>query len=120
MPNISTVTYRFGPRRQFHITSQSVPVSDDKTLVFTDLTFDYGIWNAFAAPIVRWQGQKVIDQDLVILAQQMDVIKKYGDEFAHTAADSIHIFIESIRDELHAGRDPRKLEDKTRDLSFTI
>ena len=61
MPNVSCVEYIFGPTRHFIITSQSIPVEDDETLVYTDLTFNYGIWNKLAAPVVRWQGQKIID-----------------------------------------------------------
>lgn len=120
LPNVTSVSYVFGPRRHFLITSQSVPVSDDETLVYTDLTYDYGIWNRLAAPIVRWQGQQVIDQDIEILKLQMDSIKKYGDDFAHTQADVIHIFVESIRNALLRGEDPRLLPEKKRTISFFV
>ena len=120
MPNVTCVEYAFGPRRHFFITSQSVPVHDDETLVYTDLTFDYGIWNMVAKPLVAWQGQKVIDQDLDILSDQMDVIRKTGDDFAHTQADTIHLFVESIRDALMRGQDPRALPDQRREITFWI
>jgi phenylpropionate dioxygenase-like ring-hydroxylating dioxygenase large terminal subunit len=120
MPNITSVEYRFGPDRHFIITSQCVPVDTETTLVFTDLTFNYGIWNVFAKPIVRWQGQKVIDQDLEILKLQMDNIKQYGDTFSHTAADTIHIFVEKIFRELEANRDPRRLQPMKKTFTFWV
>lgn len=120
MPNISCVEYIFGPKRHFIITSQSVPVEDDETLVYTDLTFNYGIWNKISAPVVRWQGQKIIDQDIEALANQMQVIKKYGDDFSNTPADVIHVWVESIRKELYEGRDPRLLPERTKRVSMLV
>lgn len=120
LPNVTHVEYVFGPRRVFLITSQSVPCADDDTLVYTDLTYDYGVWNLFAGPIVRWQSQAVIDQDIVALGQQMEVIRKYGAQFANTPADLVHVLVESIREELAAGRDPRLLPVKTHAIRFRV
>ena len=120
MPNVTTVRYEAGPHRIFNITSQSVPVTDEETLVFTDLTYDYGIWTKLAGPIVRNQAQKIIDQDIEILANQMKTIRKYGSKFMNTEADVIHVMIESIRGELEAGRDPRLLPDKNHDIEFWV
>lgn len=120
MPNVTSVTYEFGPRRIFVITSQSVPAADDDTVVYTDLTFDYGIFNLIAPPLVRWQSQKVIDQDLVALASQMEVIEKYGAEFSNTAVDVIHVFVESIRDALGEDKDPRELPEREVTVRFYV
>lgn len=120
MPNITNVEYRFGPRRVFFITSQSVPVSDEETLVYTDLTYDYGMWNALAGPVVRYQAQAVIDQDIRALNQQMSVIRRYPEPFANTAVDVVHVFIESIRDELARGADPRALAPRQIDVRFFV
>jgi len=120
MPNVSCVEYIFGPKRHFIITSQSIPVEDDETLVYTDLTYNYGIWNYLAAPIVRWQGQLIIDQDIEILGNQMEVIKKYGAQFSNTPSDTIHVYVESIQRELEKGKDPRKLPEKSIEFSMLI
>lgn len=120
MPNVTQVIYKFGPRRVFIITSQSVPCDEGETLVYTDLTFDYGFWNLFAPPIVRWQSQKVIDQDLVALASQREVIDKYGRDFSNTSADVIHVFVESIRDALAEGKDPRELADREVEVEMLV
>ena len=120
MPNVTHVVYRVGPRRHFLITSQSVPISDDETLVYTDLTFDFGPLSWFVRPIVRWQGQRVIDQDIVALGRQMEVIQKYGAEFHNSPVDVIHVLVESIRGELSRGRDPRELPDRAKDIEFWV
>jgi len=120
MPNVTSVEYRFSENRALYITSQSVPCADDDTLVYTDLTYNFGIWTPFAGPILRWQGQYVIDQDIVALAEQMEVIKKYGEDFANTAADVIHVFVESIRNAIAKGEDPRELPEREVNVSFWV
>ncbi len=120
MPNVTCVEYEFGPRRRFAITSQSVPVASDETLVYTDLSYDYGWLNPLAGPVVRWQGQKVIDQDLEVLKDQMDVIEKHGSRFSHSPADVIHVLVESVCEELARGRDPRLLPEKTQEVEFWV
>ncbi len=118
MPNVTHVRYHMGPRRTFYITSQSVPVEDDETLVYTDLTYDYGWVSPFIAPLVAWQSQRVIDQDIVALGQQMEVIRRYGDAFQNTPADLVHVLVESIREELAEGRDPRLLPKRSHTVTF--
>ncbi|HHP7245195.1 MAG TPA: Rieske 2Fe-2S domain-containing protein, partial [Elainellaceae cyanobacterium] len=97
MPNVTCVNYDMGKHRQLFITSQSVPETETSTLVYTDVTFNYGIWNRLARPFVRWTAQHIIRQDIEILGVQHDVIEKYGQQFSNTPADTIHVFVESIR-----------------------
>lgn len=120
MPNVTSVEYDFGPRRRFCITSQSVPVTDSETLVYTDLSYDYGIFNPVAGYFVKREGQKVIDQDIDILAKQMATIKRFGTKFTHTPSDVIHVYIEAVRAELEAGRDPRLLPDQSQEIEFWV
>ncbi|WP_199246636.1 aromatic ring-hydroxylating dioxygenase subunit alpha [[Phormidium] sp. ETS-05] len=120
MPNITSVEYDFGNHRRFFITSQSIPETDNSTLVYTDVTFNYGIWNKLARPFVRWTAQKIIDQDIIILGIQGEVIAKYGSQFANTPADTIHVFVESIRHCIAAGEDPRKLPEIKRKVDFWV
>lgn len=120
-PNVTSVEYRFGPRRHLFITSQCVPVSENETLVYTDLTFDYGWLTPFIGPIVRWQGQAVIDQDIVALARQAAVIQRYGDQdFANTPVDIVHVFVESLRAAIAAGKDPKELPARSKDIVFWV
>jgi phenylpropionate dioxygenase-like ring-hydroxylating dioxygenase large terminal subunit len=120
MPNVTSVDYIFGKNRRFIITSQSTPVTDEETLVYTDLTYNYGVWNAIAKPVIRRQAQIIINQDIAILADQMETIKKYGARFCNTEADVIHTLIESIRIELGKGGDPRLLPEKEHEIKFWV
>jgi phenylpropionate dioxygenase-like ring-hydroxylating dioxygenase large terminal subunit len=120
MPNITSVHYRFGGKKHFIITSQSIPVSEEQTLVYTDLTYNYGIWNWLARPFIYLQAKAIISQDVAILKEQMEVIRKYGMEFQNSRADIIHTYIESIRDEIAQGRDPRILPEKKMEIDFWI
>ena len=120
MPNVTSVEYTMGPHRRCFITSQSIPETENSTLVYTDVTFNYGIWNQLAKPFVRWTAQRIIDQDVAALAVQGDAIAKYGTRFHHTPADTIHVFVESIRDAIAAGKDPRTLPNKSADVTFWV
>lgn len=120
MPNVTSVEYTMGPRRRCFITSQSIPETENSTLVYTDVTFNYGIWNRLAKPFVRWTAQRIIDQDIATLAVQGAAIAKYGTHFHHTPADTLHVFVESIRDAIAAGKDPRTLPDKSADITFWV
>lgn len=120
MPNVTSVEYILGADRHFLITSQSIPETANSTLVYTDITFNYGIWNQIARPFVWWTAQHIIGQDVKILGIQGETIAKYGAQFANTPADTIHVFVESIRDAIAAGEDPRNLPDRSVQITFWV
>lgn len=120
VPNITSVHYRFGGKNHFIITSQSVPLNENETLVYTDLTYNYGIWTLPSRPLVKWQAQTIIDQDVEILDNQMKTIKKYGAHFQNSPADIIHTWIESIQEEVAQGRDPKQLPKKEAEIEFWV
>lgn len=119
-PNVTCVEYHFAKDKHFYITSQSIPVSAKETLVYTDLTFKYGIFTRFCGWIVKRLGQAVIDQDLKILKNQMETIEKYPGAFQNSAADIVHVWIESIRDAIAAGKDPAALPLKQQSVDVFI
>jgi phenylpropionate dioxygenase-like ring-hydroxylating dioxygenase large terminal subunit len=120
MPNITSVEYQMGDNRHLFITSQSIPETDNSTLVYTDITYNYGIWNKLAIPFVGWTAQHIIGQDVKILGIQGETIAKYGREFFPTPADTIHLFVESIRAAIGRGEDPRLLPHKTVEVNFWV
>jgi phenylpropionate dioxygenase-like ring-hydroxylating dioxygenase large terminal subunit len=125
MPNVTEVEYVFSPGRSLYIISQTVPEEQAQSLVYTSLVYHFGTFSRWplseiAGRVLAWQGQRVIDQDIVALHQQAEVIGKYGEEFNNTSADAIHVFVESIRDEILAGRDPRQLPEKTAHIEFWV
>ena len=120
MPNVTHVRYRLGPRRELVITSQSVPAAEDETLVYTDIAWSFGAWTRLAAPLVRWLSQRVIDQDLAILAQQRQGIARYGRRFVNTPADRIHVLVDTIHAALTCGEDPRALPAIEEEIEFRV
>ena len=120
MPNITSVDYHMGDRRQLWITSQAVPETPTQTVVYTDVAFNYGGWTQFARPLVYWTTQKIIGQDIRALKIQQEVIAKYGQQFANTPADRIHEWVESIHRELEQGRDPRDLATQSAEITFWV
>jgi len=120
MPNVTSVEYDFGPSRHLFITSQSVPVNEGETIVYTDVTFNYGIWNAVARPLVARRARRIIGEDVEILRAQREVIEREGEQFTHSPIDVVHLFIESIRHDLESGRDPRRLPRQARSVAFVI
>jgi phenylpropionate dioxygenase-like ring-hydroxylating dioxygenase large terminal subunit len=118
-PNITSVVYEFGARA-FIITSQAVPLDDTRTRVYTDLTYDFGAIGALAAPFIRRHGQRIIDQDKVILAQQMDNIRRYGMSFRDTPADAIHRMVDTLREAIAQGDDPCTLPPQNLDVEFLV
>lgn len=119
-PNVTSVEYHFGPNKSFYISSHCTPVNEGLTYVYTDLTYRFGIFNWLAGPIVKFQGQGVIDQDIEALKTQMEVIAKYGTHFSHSKTDVVHLYIESLRDAIAKGQDPRSLAPKQSTFEFWI
>lgn len=52
--------------------------------------------------------------------EKQEVIEKYGTKFAHTPADTIHVFVESIRKAIALGKNPQTLPDKTVEVTFWV
>jgi phenylpropionate dioxygenase-like ring-hydroxylating dioxygenase large terminal subunit len=119
VPNITSVRYDIGAKT-FIITSQAVPVTERETLVYTELTFTFGPWTALAAPFVRRHGQRIIDQDMEILARQMENIDRYGADFRHTPSDRIHSLVESLREAIERDEDPVQLTPVQQDIEFFV
>ena len=120
MPNITHVIYRFPSGWEYLITSQSIPVRSDLTLVYTDITYNLGFWTPFAGWMIKHQAQKTILQDMEVLKDQQDVIARSGNKFTNMPCDIIHRLISEIRDALEHGIDPRTLPDKTREITFFV
>lgn len=120
MPNVTCVEYQMGGDRHLCITSQSIPETATSTLVYTDITYNYGIWNKLARPFVHWTAQHIIQQDVKILGIQGAAIARYGTQFMNTPADTIHVFVESIREAIARGEDPRELPHQSVQVTFWV
>jgi phenylpropionate dioxygenase-like ring-hydroxylating dioxygenase large terminal subunit len=99
MPNVTRVDYMWGSGRGFVITSQITPVTPSRALVYTAITFRFGLFN----PVARWllpaYTRAVITQDVRIMAIQTTNLSRFSTRRFHgTDADTIHRAIEALRD----------------------
>lgn len=120
MPNVTQVTYTIGPAVAYIITSQSIPVDASKTIVYTDITYRFGMFTPIAGPLVRRQAQRVIDQDVDELNAQMEVIRKYDPPFLTSPCDIIHTYVAQIREAIAQGKNPHDLPDRQSEITFWV
>ncbi|HEY9678492.1 MAG TPA: aromatic ring-hydroxylating dioxygenase subunit alpha [Drouetiella sp.] len=119
-PNLTTVHYRLPNGYRYSITSQSIPVSEMQTLVFTDISYDFGIWTNLAVGIVRRQAETVLRQDIDILNEQGRNINKYGERFYTTSADLIHMLTSEIINSMKSGIAPHLIPTEEKEITFRV
>lgn len=121
MPNNTRVDYTFGDNeRGFVITSTSTPISDMKTRVYTCINYKLGALNFGASWWLPSYVQKIIDQDLVITANQAQSLREEPADFKSTPADTLHVFIESLRKYEANGRQGRAPQPMVKEVEFWI
>ncbi len=120
MPNITHVVYRLPSGWEYLITSQSIPLNDNSTLVYTDITYNFGIWTQLAAWIVKRKAQKVIAQDMEVLRDQNEVIHRGNNQFINMPCDMIHVMISEIREALEKELDPMALPERKKEIIFYV
>ena len=100
MPNVTTVDYIFGDHeRAFVITSTCTPVSPGLTTVYTLISYKFGLLNPLFGLVLPRYTRKVIEQDVWIMKLQGDNLRSFGSaDFRSTQADTLHVYIESLRD----------------------
>ena len=119
-PNISCVFYSAGPHRKFYITSQAIPTGDGRTWVFTDLTYNYGIWNMVLKPIIRWHAQKIIKQDQELLRLLYENTKFANKTKLNTEADMPLLWIAGLRSSLEKGIDLKQTKDVEGEVEIRV
>jgi phenylpropionate dioxygenase-like ring-hydroxylating dioxygenase large terminal subunit len=104
MPNVTRVDYMWGERRGFVITSQITPITPDEAMVYTAITFRFGILNPVARRFLPPYTRTVINQDVRIMDVQTENLRRFGVRRFHgTEADVIHRSIEALRDHAASG-----------------
>ena len=124
-PNITSVHYRLPNGFSYFITSQCVARSEGDTLVYTDISYDFGLWSSGPFDLItRWvvrdQAQRVINQDISILNEQGETIRQYGETFYNTTADAIHVEIHDMINRLERGEKLGGGQDMSRRLRIFV
>ncbi|HEY2518118.1 MAG TPA: aromatic ring-hydroxylating dioxygenase subunit alpha [Polyangiaceae bacterium] len=121
LPNNTRVDYVWGDHeRAFVITSTSTPVSDTESLVFTLISYKLGALQRVGQAFLPWYTRRVIEQDVEIMEIQARGIRRYGEDFASTPADTLHVHIESLRDWAAAGGVGARPEPRVDRMEFWI
>lgn len=122
MPNNTRVDYLFGGgERGFVITSTCTPIHDSLTEVYTLISYKLGWFGEVARWVLPWYTRQVIQQDVDIMAIQRRALAHYGEQrFSSTPADTIHLYIESLRRWAAGGRQGPPPRGITKNISFWI
>ncbi len=122
MPNVTRVDYAFGEyERALIITSTCTPVSAYQTLVYTLISFKLGWSNALAKIILPFYTRKVINQDVWIMDLQGKNLQKFNKtEFMSTSVDTMHLYIESLRNWAQQGGFGPKPNPMKKKIDFWI
>jgi phenylpropionate dioxygenase-like ring-hydroxylating dioxygenase large terminal subunit len=105
MPNVTRVDYAFGENeRAFIITSTCTPIRPFFTRVYTLITYKFGWLNPLAHFFMPPYTKKVINQDVWIMRVAGATVQKFGGtEYRSTQADTLHVFIEQLRENAEKG-----------------
>lgn len=118
LPSIVRVAYGFGNKKEIIGYQICIPVEDFLTKVYVCVTWRLGLLTNFIEPIVKFMGNKVLDQDIWILEDQGTVIKKYGEHFVSTPSDTANNWIRMTRDNAKKGVD--KFIERERNVDFML
>lgn len=120
MPNISRVDYEFDARHHFIITSQATPVDDQKTEVFTVITFCYGRIGWLVRLLFEPMSRHIIQQDVDIMELQGENARKFGGEnYAYAETDLIALHMQALRRQAERGEiTPGNATEKTIRIRF--
>lgn len=100
MPNNTRVDYVWGQEeRAFVITSTCTPITEFETRVYTLISYKFGWLSDVAKFFLPFYTRQVIEQDVVIMANQGASLQHHGPPAFHsTSADLLHKHIEALRD----------------------
>lgn len=106
MPSVVEVHYAFGSRREVRGFQICTPVSEYETRVYVHVAYRLGWLTAIARPIVKLAGRKVLAQDLWILENQGDMVRRFGENYCSSAADTANLWIRNYRMRAERGEGP--------------
>ncbi len=103
MPSIVKVTYIFGKYRKVTAYHIFTPVDDYLTKLYLCFTFRFGVLNPVMKIVSPFFGNLILNQDRDILNNQGSVIKKYGESYVSSTADTANIWIRNYRKKIKNG-----------------
>ena len=122
MPNVTRVDYVFGEEeRGFIITSTCTPLAPFETSVYTLISYKFGWLNILAKLFLPWYTRRVIDQDVWIMDVHGKNIKTFQEtSYNSTQADTLHLYIESLRNWAESGGEKSKPKPIRKEAEFWV
>ena len=120
MPNNTKVDYIYGEEeRGFIITSTCTPIKDFSSRVYTLISYKFGWLTPLAKLGLKWYTKIVINQDVEIMNLQGKNLQAYGSKnFKSTQSDTMHIFIETLRQSAKKNASPPP--GRSKDIEFWV
>lgn len=122
MPNNTRVDYIFGDNeRGFIITSTCTPISPFETVVYTLISYKFGWLTPLARIALGAYTRKVINQDVWIMDIHGENIKKFeGTDYRSTQCDTMHLYIESLRNYAESGEGTNTPKPIEKEIEFWV
>jgi phenylpropionate dioxygenase-like ring-hydroxylating dioxygenase large terminal subunit len=116
LPSIVRVAYGFGPDKQIVGFQLCTPVEDFETEVFVYVTWKLGVFTHLIRPFVPHVGRAVLMQDMGVLVNQGEMVKRHGRSYTSAPADTANLWIQACRARALAGQAPSAEREKQVDF----
>ncbi|MFN3429186.1 MAG: Rieske 2Fe-2S domain-containing protein [Candidatus Sericytochromatia bacterium] len=116
LPSIVQVAYGFGPERQITGFQICTPVEDFVTEVYVYVTWKLGVLTHLIRPFVPHVGKTVLMQDMGVLVNQGEMVKRYGRQYTSAPADTANLWIQACRARAMSGQEPGSPREKQVDF----
>jgi phenylpropionate dioxygenase-like ring-hydroxylating dioxygenase large terminal subunit len=116
LPSIVQVAYGFGPDRQITGFQLCTPVEDFETHVYVFVTWKLGVLTHLIRPFVPYVGKTVLMQDMGVLVNQGEMVKRYGRQYTSAPADTANLWIQACRTRALNGQEPSTPREKQVDF----
>jgi phenylpropionate dioxygenase-like ring-hydroxylating dioxygenase large terminal subunit len=103
LPSTVCVAYRFGSRKAILGFQLCTPVDDHETRVYVYLTWQMGWVTHLMTPFMPLVGKVVLDQDMGVLVNQGEVLRRGEGRFVSCPADTANLWIRAARERARRG-----------------
>jgi len=118
LPSIVQVAYGFGPQRQMIGWQVCSPIDTLETRVYVHVTWQMGFLNPLVKLFYPPVGKLILKQDLWVLANQGEVIRRHGEQFTSVPSDTANLWVRACRSRAEKGEAPPSEREK--DVKFRL
>lgn len=119
MPSIVKVSYEFGSRGTIIGHQICTPLGEFETRVFVHVAWKLGVLTPLITPLVPLMGRIILNQDMGVLTNQAEQLKRRSANFVSTPADTANLWIHAFRQK-HAEGVSASSERPAKDVRFRL